>query len=112
MSKEQPPGFGTRMKQFFLTLWDWKTPVIVGAILILVGIGLLLRYDETQWLPQKLAGLFASELGFACVIAALIFATLEEWAARHHAKTAIGLLYGVKPKGDVFDKIEEHVLKQ
>jgi hypothetical protein len=61
---------------------------------------------------RLLAGQIATELGFALVVAPLLFAIFEEWAARHHAKTAIGLLYGIRPEGWVFDRVEDYVLKQ
>ncbi|HEV2815797.1 MAG TPA: hypothetical protein VGW40_01040 [Allosphingosinicella sp.] len=86
--------------------------IITGVLLIGAGIFLLDHYDTTHIIEYKLAGLFASELGFAFLIAAIIFVVLEEWAAREHSKTVLGYLYGVHPSGTFFDKLEDYVLKQ
>lgn len=88
-------------------LWPIALP---GILMIGVGALLLERYHASM--TAKLLGLFSSELGFACLISAIIFAIMEEWAAREHGKTAIGHLYGVRPVGHFFEKIEKHVLKQ
>lgn len=86
--------------------------IVPGLVMIAVGAVLLERYHSSDSMFAKLAGLFVSELGFACLISAIIFAVMEEWSAREHGKTAIGHLYGVRPVGYFFSKIERHVLKQ
>lgn len=101
-----------RVERFLHTLRELLGTVSVGLVLILVGVILLERYHASESMTAKLVGLFASELGFAFVIAAIIFAMIEEWSAREHCKTAIGHLYGVRPVGHFFKKIEDYVLKQ
>ena len=110
--KKASKNVGRRLKRFFKTLLEWRGIIGLGVALILVGVVLLERYHASESIPAKLVGLFVSELGFACLIAAIIFAMIEEWAAREHCKTAIGHLYGVRPAGRFFKKIEEYVLKQ
>jgi len=101
-----------RVKRFFKTLREWPGTISLGLALILIGVILLERYHASESITAKLIGLFASELGFACLIAAIIFAMIEEWSAREHCKTAIGHIYGVHPAGRFFRKIEDYVLKQ
>jgi hypothetical protein len=101
-----------RVKRFLYTLKELLGTLSVGLVLILAGVVLLERYHASDSMAAKLIGLFASELGFAFVIAAIIFAMIEEWSAREHCKTAIGHLYGVRPVGHFFKKIEDYVLKQ
>jgi hypothetical protein len=67
--------------------------------------------NEASFLRGALGtGLY--ELGFAVLVAAILFVIFEQWSARQHTKTAIGLLYGVRPEGEFFDKIEDYVLMQ
>lgn len=101
-----------RIKRFVRTLREWAGTLFLGVLFIAIGVVLLERYHASSSLIAKLAGLFISELGFAFLIAAIIFAMIEEWSAREHCKTAIGHLYGVRPVGHFFKKIEEYVLEQ
>ncbi len=105
-------ALGKWIKHVFTAIWRWKLYLIAGIGLISFGIYLLDRYELTHDMSDKFFGLLSSELGFAILIAVVVFWMIEEWSAQHHCKTAIGLLYGVRPTSSFFDKIEEYVLKQ
>lgn len=84
----------------------------IGLALILGGVVLLIVYESSHEMALKLGGLFATELGFALLIAAIIFVVLEEEATREHSRSVVGYLYNVDPDGRFFRKIEEYILKR
>lgn len=87
-------------------------PMSTGVLLVFIGHRLTVDGEEHAGSLWDVTGLLSSELGYAFIVAPLLFVFFEQWAARHHCKSAIGLLYGVRPEGPMFDKIEEYVLKQ
>ena len=103
---------GRRVLRFFKGLAERWLILLSGALLMQGGEWLIEAAREAHSHLGERAGEFMTELGFAFLIAAVLFVLIEEWSARHHAKTAIGLLYGVRPQGWFFHKIEEYVLRQ
>lgn len=97
--------FGRRIKKTVKSLFGI---ILVGAVLGIIGIAL----HESQNHLVAQFGMFVSELGFAFLIAVILFGAFEEWAALGHKKSAIAHIYGMKPSGEIFDMIEEHVLEQ
>lgn len=102
----------SRTKRILRALIKLPKTTLCGLLLVILGIAFLDNYENHYDFRDKLIGLFLSELGFAFLIAVIVFVILEEWAAREHGKTVIGYLYGIHPAGTFFKKIESYVLEQ
>jgi hypothetical protein len=81
-----------RVWRFLTALAERWIPLGAGALLIFYAERDMGRGDGHPHPLVEFAHMFARELGFALLVAAVLFVLLEEWSARHHAKTAIGLL--------------------
>jgi hypothetical protein len=82
-----------------------------GAICVAGGFWLADIYDLNHDLTYKLLAVFATELGFACLIAAIIYIVFEERMKRDEAKGIAAFLYGIETDNNYFRLIEDYIIR-
>lgn len=98
------------IKALFKPALGW--PALVGLLLVVSGIYFFESYEASHQYSDKMKAIFLSELGFAFLIAVILFIILEERAGREHSKTVLGYLYNIDPGDKYFKKIVEYVIKK
>lgn len=82
-----------------------------GVILVSLGFWLADRYDQEHDLTLKLLSVGATELGFAGLIAAIIYVVFEERVKRDEAKGIAAFLYGIETDSTYFKMIEDYIIR-
>lgn len=94
----------------------WIEPLLwiviaTGIALVAVGFWLADRYDKSHDLTLKLLSVGATELGFAGLIAAIIYIVFEERVKRDEAKGIAAFLYGIETDSTYFKMIEDYIIR-
>lgn len=85
--------------------------IVPGAALVFLGFWLANQYDKKHDLTLKLLSVGATELGFACLIAAIIYVVFEERVKRDEAKGIAAFLYGIETENTYFKMIEDYIIR-
>jgi len=85
--------------------------IVLGIALVTAGFLLASIYDETHKLVTKLISVGATELGFAFLIAAIVYKLFEETVKRDEAKGVAAFLYGIETDSEYFRMIEDYIIR-
>lgn len=107
---------GYTSRSIFKALIDApKWPLVIGAILVLIGVIILVAGGGELGLARKLIGALVSELGFAFLIAFVLHASIELHSRLEHDKQIsrgiISYIYGTNLDDQIFFLTEEYVFR-